>query len=101
MTGHVNPSPAVDSDQDTDLSLLVVLNGAAALVLDAGAPPGTTVTFPCNAGDVYSITQVDTNVVGPSVASLALTGTVPTIAPPAPTTVPTQPGVPTVTFTNP
>ena len=58
-------------------------------------------SFACNAGDTYVITQVDVNVVGPSVASNALTGTVPTLPPPGPTQVPQQPGTPTVTFTNP
>jgi hypothetical protein len=100
VTGIVTPSPAVASDQDTDLSIIVQLNGGAGIALDAGAPPGTTVSFPCNAGDTYSITQVDTNAAGQSPASAALTGTVPTIVVP-PTAVPTTPGVPTVTFTNP
>lgn len=100
MTGIVTPSPAVASDQDTDLKILVTLNSGTPVVLDSGAPPGVTVNFPCNAGDQYSITQVDYNAVGPSLASVALTGTVPTIVAP-PTTVPTTPGTPTVTFTNP
>ena len=100
VTGIVTPSPAVASDQDTDLSVLVALNGQPAIVLDAGAPPGTNVTFACNDGDTYIITQVDVNIIGSSVASDALTGTVPTIVVP-PTTVPGQPGVPTVSFTNP
>lgn len=98
MTGTVTPSPAVASDQDTDIQILVALNGAAPLVLDASAA-GSTVSFPCSAGDTYSITQIDFNVVGPSVASLPVTGTVPTIVVP-PTAVPTQPGVPSVTFAN-
>jgi hypothetical protein len=100
VTGVVTPSPAVASDQDTDLTILVALNGNPAIALDAGAPPGVTVSFACNAGDTYVITQVDVNVVGPSAASAALTGTVPTIVIP-PTSVPTTPGAPTVAFTNP
>jgi hypothetical protein len=101
VTGHVNPSPAVSSDQDTDMQITVVLNGVTLPMLDAGPPPGTMVTFQCNAGDTGTITQVDVNVVGDSPASAPLAFTVPDIAPPAPTAVPTQPGVPTVTFTNP
>lgn len=104
MTGIVQPSPAVSSDQDTDIEIIYILNGGSSVMLDAGSPSasGTVnpVTFPCNAGDTYSITQVDINAVGPSAASTALTGTVPTITTP-PTTVPTTPGTPTVTFTNP
>jgi hypothetical protein len=100
VTGHVTPSAAVATDQDNDMQILVSLNGGANTVLDAGPPPGNVVTFQCNAGDTYSITQVDFNVVGASPASVALTGTVPTIVVP-PTAVPTTPGVPTVTFTNP
>jgi hypothetical protein len=101
VTGILTPSPAVSSDQDTDMQLTVVLNNIALPMLDAGPPPGITVTFPCNPGDTYSITQVDVNAVGDSPAGPALTGTVPTIAPPGPTAVPTQPGLPTITFTNP
>ncbi len=100
VTGIVVPSPAVASDQDTDLSILVALNGNPAIILDAGAPPGNTVTFPCNAGDTGVLTQVDVNIVGPSIASVALAFTVPKIVVP-PTNVPTQPGVPTITFTDP
>lgn len=99
MTGTVTPSPAVASDQDTDLQIIYSLNGGTSAILDAGSPPGVPVTFSCNAGDTYVITQVDINVVGPSAASTALTGTVPTIVTP-PTAVPTTPGVPTVTFAN-
>jgi hypothetical protein len=99
-TGHVTPSAAVSTDQDNDLQIVVSLNGGANTVLDCGPPPGNPVTFPCNAGDTYSITQVDYNVVGASPASSPLTGTVPTILPP-PTSVPTVPGMPAVTFTNP
>lgn len=98
MTGVVTPSPQVASDQDTDVSITVSLNGQTGVVLDAGAG-GSTVSFPCNAGDTYSITQIDINAVGPSLASAPLTGTVPNIVVP-PTNVPTTPGVPTVTFTN-
>lgn len=101
MTAHVTPSPAVASDQDTDLTILYTLNGGPSTSLDAGAPPGIVVTFPVDPGDTYVITQVDINVVGSSAASDALTGIVPTIAPPGPTSVPTTPGAPTVTFTNP
>lgn len=101
MTGIVTPSPAVASDQDNDIKITVSLNGGANTVLDCGPPPGNPVDFACNTGDTYSITQVDFNVVGASPASDALTGTVPAIAPPAPTAVPATPGVPTVSFTNP
>jgi len=101
VTGIVTPSPAVASDQDTDIQILYSLNGGATAILDAGAPGSTnTVSFPCNAGDTYVITQVDINIIGPSAASVALTGTVPTIVSP-PTAVPTTPGTPTVSFTNP
>jgi hypothetical protein len=95
----VTPSPAVVSDQDTDIQILFSLNGGTTATLDAGAG-GSTVSFPCNAGDTYVITQVDINVVGTSAASAALTGTVPQIVAP-PAGVPTTPGVPTITFTNP
>jgi hypothetical protein len=97
VVGTVVPSPATTSDQDTDLSVIVVLNSAAPITLDAGAPPGVAVTFDCNSGDTYSITQTDTNADGTSIPSVPLTGTVPTFVTP-PTTVPGQPGVPTVSF---
>ncbi len=93
--GTVTPFPATASDQDVDIQILVALNGAAPVVLDAHIPP-MPVTFDCNVGDLYDITQIDFNVVGPSVASLPLTGTV-VLSPP--TTVPGQPGTPTVVFT--
>lgn len=85
MTGHVTPSPAVASDQDTDLSITVAITGQDPIVLDAGAPPGTVVKFACNVGDTGSITQVDTNANGPSVASVPLNFTV---AEPGPVGVP-------------
>ena len=89
--GTVIASPANPLDLDTDLTILVVLNGNPAIALDPGPPPGVPVTFPCVVGDAYSITQVDVNVNGPSVASVpySRTGTV-AISPP--TGVPGQPG---------
>jgi hypothetical protein len=96
--GTVTPFPATASDQDVDIQILVALNGGTPVVLDAHIPQ-TAVTFDCNQGDTYSITQIDFNVVGPSVASDPVTGTVPTFLPPPPNTVPGQPGVPTVVFT--
>jgi hypothetical protein len=100
VTGIVTPSPAVASDEDTDLQINVTLNGAALPMLDCGPPPGQSVNFACNPGDTYSITQTDVNAVGDSPVSDPLTGTVPVIIPP-PTNVPQKPGVPTITFTNP
>jgi hypothetical protein len=101
VTGIVTPSAAVSSDQDTDIQITVTLNGTALPMLDAGPPPGITVSFPCNAGDTGTVTQVDVNVVGDSPASAPLLFTVPTLPPPPPTAVPQTPGVPTITFTNP
>jgi hypothetical protein len=100
VTGIVTPSPAVSSDQDTDMQITVVLNGTTLPVLDCGPPPGNTVTFSCNAGDTGTIVQDDINAVGTSPSSTPLAFTVPTIIPP-PTNVPQTPGQPTVTFTDP
>jgi hypothetical protein len=97
VTGNVTPSPAVAADQDQDIEIFVTLNGGVPMVLDAGPPPGNTVKFTTNPGDVYSITQVDENEVGDSIPSAALTGTTPSA--PTPTAVPTTPGVPTISFT--
>lgn len=109
MTGIVTPSPAVSSDQDTDMQIEVTLNGtiltsvvggATVPYFDAGPPPGVPIKFSCNAGDTGSVTQMDVNAVGDSPLSTPLSFTVPVIIPP-PTAVPTTPGVPTITFTNP
>lgn len=96
----VTASPVVTSDQDTDIQIIYSLNGGPSTMLDAGAPGAlNTVTFAVNPGDQYVVTQVDINVVGPSAASAALTGTVPTLPPPPPTAVPTTPGQPSIAFT--
>lgn len=97
MTGIVTASPGVSSDQDLQLLITVTLDGTAMAPLDATAGP---VKFPCSPGQVYQIFQVDVNAIGASPQSAVVTGTVPTIVIP-PTAVPAQPGVPTVTFTNP
>jgi hypothetical protein len=95
----VTPSPAVASDQDTDLQIVYSLNGAANVMLDAGAPPGTPVTFLISPGDAYNVWQIDLNVAGASAASQSVSGIAPTLLPPPPINVPTTPGTPTITFT--
>lgn len=97
MTGIVTASPGVSSDQDLQLLITVTLDGTLMAPLDATTGP---VKFPCSPGQIYQVFQTDVNVVGASAPSAIVTGTVPTILAP-PTAVPAQPGVPTVTFTNP
>ena len=99
MNAVVTPSPAVASDQDTDLQIVYSLNGAANVMLDAGAPPGTPVTFLISPGDAYNVWQIDLNVAGASAASQSVSGIAPTLPPPPPINVPTTPGTPTITFT--
>ena len=98
MTGIVTPSTSlIQADQVTARLITVVLNGTTLPVLDAISG---SVIFACTAGDTYSVTQVDTNSFGASVTSPPTAGVVPTLVIP-PTAVPTTPGAPVVTFTDP
>lgn len=96
MTGIVTPFVPAPTDSVTSQLITVVLAGTTLPVLTVLSP--ATVSFPCTAGQTYSITEIDVNANGDSLASPATTGIVPTI----PTTgVPATPGAPSVAFTNP
>lgn len=98
MTGVVTPSSSlIQADQVTSRLMLVQLNGVTLTPLDAISG---SVTFPCNAGDSYSVFETDVNIIGPSLPSPTTSGIVPVLVIP-PTAVPTTPGAPVVTFTNP
>lgn len=98
MTGVITPSSSlIQADQVTSRLMTVIVAGAVLPPLDAISG---SVTFPCNAGDSYSVIEADVNVIGQSLPSPATSGIVPVLVIP-PTAVPTTPGAPVVTFTNP
>ena len=85
VIGTLSIDPAVAADNVTARSASVVLDGAAAILVDLTAGPNT---FPCLVGQSYSISDIDSNATGASLPSNVLTGTV-AVAPVG--TVPTTP----------
>lgn len=92
VIGTLTIAPSVPADLVTGRMASVVLNTATPLFVDLTTGTGT---FPCLVGDAYSITDVDTNVTGASLPSIALVGTV---SVPVVGTVPTTPTGLAVTF---
>ena len=91
LTATVSLSALVATDNVTDRTVYVAVNGTAIAPIDAFSSPAT---FPCNYGDSIAVYDIDTNAAGPSAPSPTFTIT----APPAPASVPTTPAVLGVTF---
>jgi hypothetical protein len=92
MTGLVQLSAVVASDDVTHRMVSVTINGSATpIVFD---DLSGTATFSCNPGDSCVVTDVDSNAAGSSLPSTPFTAVAP-----GPANVPATPSVLGVTFT--
>jgi hypothetical protein len=96
MTGIWTPNPPQPSDNVTSQIGNLTLAGVTSQL--NALNPGTA-SFPCTAGQTYSIVEIDVNANGDSLPGPALTGVVPTIPTTGVPTTPANSG--TMTFTNP
>ncbi len=90
VTGTLTIDPTLPADLVTGRKASVVLDANPAIFVDLLSGTGT---FPCLVGQIYIISDIDTNATGDSLPSNVLTGTVPSFG-----TVPATPTGLAVTF---